>query len=153
MLLPQKKYIYPQLRYLKLFHIYSWITPTNYLKHWHLWTTIGLDLEIFIKKWRNISHLKIVFKLFSQSSIQWKNHLCIFYALSFCVDYRLRLLARVIWNNSMLSDIVTCSIASNKISMLNPTFNNISIISWRSVLLVEETRGPGKNYLAATNHW
>jgi hypothetical protein len=34
------------------------------------------------------------------------------------VDYRLRLLAKVIWNNSMLSDIVTCSIASNKISSL-----------------------------------
>ena len=28
--------------------------------------------------------------------------------------------------------------------VLNATFNNISVISWRSVLLVEETRGPGK---------
>jgi hypothetical protein len=26
------------------------------------------------------------------------------------------------------------------------TFNNISAISWRSVLLVEETRGHGKHY-------
>jgi hypothetical protein len=26
----------------------------------------------------------------------------------------------------------------------NATFNNISVISWRSVLLVEETRGPGE---------
>jgi len=26
----------------------------------------------------------------------------------------------------------------------NATFNNISVISWRSVLLVEETRGPEK---------
>jgi len=25
------------------------------------------------------------------------------------------------------------------------TFNNISVISWWSVLLVEETRGPGEN--------
>ena len=29
--------------------------------------------------------------------------------------------------------------------MLNATFNNISAISWRSVLLVEETRVSGKN--------
>ena len=29
--------------------------------------------------------------------------------------------------------------------MLNATFNNISVISWRSVLLVEETGVPGKN--------
>jgi len=28
----------------------------------------------------------------------------------------------------------------------NATFNNISVISWRSVLLVEETGGPGKNH-------
>ena len=27
---------------------------------------------------------------------------------------------------------------------LNTTFNNISVISWRSVLLVEETGVPGK---------
>ena len=30
--------------------------------------------------------------------------------------------------------------------MFNATFNNVSVISWRSVLLVEETGGPGKNY-------
>jgi hypothetical protein len=27
--------------------------------------------------------------------------------------------------------------------VLSATFNNISVISWRSVLLVEETGGPG----------
>ena len=26
------------------------------------------------------------------------------------------------------------------------TFNNISVISWRSVLMVEETGGPGENH-------
>jgi len=30
--------------------------------------------------------------------------------------------------------------------VFNATFNNISIISRRSVLLVEETGGPGENY-------
>jgi hypothetical protein len=29
--------------------------------------------------------------------------------------------------------------------LFNATFNNISGISWRSVLLVEETGGPGEN--------
>jgi hypothetical protein len=28
----------------------------------------------------------------------------------------------------------------------NTTFNNISAISWRSVLLVEETAGPGEKH-------
>jgi len=30
--------------------------------------------------------------------------------------------------------------------VFNATFNNSSAISWRSVLLVEETRVPGENY-------
>ena len=30
--------------------------------------------------------------------------------------------------------------------VFNATFNNISVISWRSVLLVEETRIPKENY-------
>jgi hypothetical protein len=29
--------------------------------------------------------------------------------------------------------------------VFNTTFNNISVISWRSVLLVEKTGGPGEN--------
>ena len=30
--------------------------------------------------------------------------------------------------------------------VFNATFNNTSIISWRSVLLVEEPRGPGESH-------
>ena len=33
------------------------------------------------------------------------------------------------------------------------TFNNISVISFRSVLLVEETRVPGENYRPVVSHW
>jgi len=35
------------------------------------------------------------------------------------------------------------------IMMFNATANNISVISWRSVLLVEETGGPGENHRSA----
>jgi hypothetical protein len=31
-------------------------------------------------------------------------------------------------------------------------FNNISVISWRSVLLVEETGGPGENHCPVAGH-
>jgi hypothetical protein len=37
--------------------------------------------------------------------------------------------------------------------VLNDTFNNISAISWRSVLLVEETEVPGENHCPVTSHW
>jgi hypothetical protein len=38
------------------------------------------------------------------------------------------------------------------IMVLNATFNNISVISCRSVLLVEETRVPGESHRVATIH-
>ena len=36
--------------------------------------------------------------------------------------------------------------------VFNATFNNISVISWRSVLLVEETGGPRKNHQPVASH-
>jgi hypothetical protein len=36
--------------------------------------------------------------------------------------------------------------------VFSTTFNNISVISWRSVLLVDETGGPEENYLPAASH-
>jgi len=37
--------------------------------------------------------------------------------------------------------------------VFNTTFNNISAISWISVLLVEETGVPGENHRPAASHW
>ena len=37
--------------------------------------------------------------------------------------------------------------------VFNATFNNISIISWWSVLLMEETGAPGENHRHAGSHW
>jgi hypothetical protein len=37
--------------------------------------------------------------------------------------------------------------------VFNATFNNISILSWRSVLLVEETRVPRENHRPVASHW
>ena len=37
--------------------------------------------------------------------------------------------------------------------VFNTTFNNISVISWRSVSLVEETGVPRENHWPAGSHW
>ena len=37
--------------------------------------------------------------------------------------------------------------------VFNATFNNISVISWWSVLLVEETGVTGENHRPVTSHW
>ena len=39
------------------------------------------------------------------------------------------------------------------VRVFNVTFYNISVISWRSVLLVGEIRVPGENYRPVTSHW
>ena len=36
--------------------------------------------------------------------------------------------------------------------VFNSTFNNISVISWRSILLVEKTGGPGENHRPVASH-
>jgi hypothetical protein len=37
--------------------------------------------------------------------------------------------------------------------VFNVTFNNISVISWRSVLLVEENEVHRENHVPATSRW
>jgi len=46
--------------------------------------------------------------------------------------------------------LLTCGLG---IMVLNVTFNNISVISWRSVLLVEETGVLGEKHRPAASHW
>ena len=40
-----------------------------------------------------------------------------------------------------------------RVMVFNDTFNNISVISWRSVLLMEETGVPGENHRPVASHW
>jgi hypothetical protein len=56
-------------------------------------------------------------------------------------------------------NISVCNFLQNKeiligvsIMLFNATFNNISVISWRSVLLVEETRVHGENQRPIASH-
>ena len=42
---------------------------------------------------------------------------------------------------------------SVRVMVFNVTFNNISVISWRSILLVEETGVPVENHQPAASHW
>ena len=57
-------------------------------------------------------------------------------------------------------NIVICLVVRDRsfnfygwIMVFNATFNNISVISWWSVLLVEETGVTGENHRPVTSHW
>ena len=45
------------------------------------------------------------------------------------------------------------NLLSGRVMVFNATFNNISVISWRSVLLVEQTGVPGKNNRTVASYW
>jgi hypothetical protein len=44
------------------------------------------------------------------------------------------------------------SLGRVRVMMFNATFNNISVISWRSVVLVKETGIPGEKYRPVATH-
>jgi len=51
-------------------------------------------------------------------------------------------------------DVAYSSISTRiRIMVFNAIFNNISVISWRSVLLVEETGVPVENHQYVASHW
>jgi hypothetical protein len=52
--------------------------------------------------------------------------------------------------NSCISNIF---IGKDKVMVFNATFSNISVISWMSVVLVEETRVPGENLAQVTDNF
>jgi hypothetical protein len=66
--------------------------------------------------------------------------------------YRKQLIA---YNNSVFNINLWFKENAKRIVLLyfNATFNNISDISWWSVLLMEEIRVPGENHPAVASHW
>ena len=49
-------------------------------------------------------------------------------------------------DNEIIKYVFVC------LMVFNATFNNISVASWRSVLLVDETRVPGENHRPVARH-
>jgi hypothetical protein len=49
--------------------------------------------------------------------------------------------------------IVEDPVKRTGVMVFSATFNNISVLSWRSVLLVEETGVPGVNHPPVASYW
>jgi hypothetical protein len=71
----------------------------------------------------------------------------VLYFVEMNIDINL-LLSLQVCNKSVL----TTGKINVRLMVFNPNFNNISVISWRSVLLVEETGGPEENHRPVTSH-
>ena len=60
-----------------------------------------------------------------------------------------------VWEMCPYVDIVSSYVIEGgvRVMVFNTTFKNISVISWWSVLLVEETGVPRENHWPSTSHW
>jgi hypothetical protein len=61
-------------------------------------------------------------------------------------------MAKPVWfkkSNPMFTLFVKSKMNGVRVMVLNATFSNISVIPWWSVLLMDETGGPGENHRPA----
>ncbi len=63
------------------------------------------------------------------------------------IKFKLNLLKIYVLNATQ-----TLQLVRFRFMVFNATFNNISVILWRSVLLVKETGGPRENHRFAVSH-
>ena len=94
---------------------------------------------------------------YGKRSIHWFLTVCAkFYAELLWIDWckRYTLTASKWWVSPVPQEAsVVKSVWLSWFMVFNANFNNIAVISWRSVLLVEETGVPGKKHRPAASHW
>jgi hypothetical protein len=58
------------------------------------------------------------------------------------------------YNNEIMIDVIFHDITTITVNVLtdHDIYMSISVVSWRSIVLVEETGGPGKNHRPAASH-
>jgi hypothetical protein len=61
-------------------------------------------------------------------------------------------MTKVFWYLTLMTTVTQTEDGLVWFMVFDATFNNISVLSWRSVLLVEETRVNGEKHRPAANH-
>jgi hypothetical protein len=104
----------------------------------------------FSVMFRICSEFSVMFRICSEFSVMFSNVQTLFRISSTKTG-----LFRISW---LCSDIISVfylfiSYSRVRIMVFNATFNNIAVISWQSVLLVEESGGTRENHRPTANHW
>ena len=69
---------------------------------------------------------------------------------NFCNRYDVIIINPFLYDLNIFASVWWVSV---RVTMFNATFNNISVISWPSVLLVEETGVPWENHWPVASYW
>ena len=106
----------------------------NNKKNISLFNTLSINT---IEKLNNFQHLHFILK----TIFSWMHFAACFMCQVFAID-------KYQWSKGLIMLVLFVCLM-----VLNGTFNNISVMSWRPVLLVEENGGPRENHQPVTNHW
>jgi hypothetical protein len=112
----------------------------------HMSDPCSLSYEMTIKRTYTLQYMRNIFKKnsnFHDWRLKWLFH-------SFNIKHIILSINHTD-NGSETSHILTTLFVW--MMVFNATFNNISVISWRSVLFVEETGVPGENHRPVASHW
>jgi hypothetical protein len=98
----------------------------------------------YILPFYNLTHISLSIQKLLFSSENWNVHILFHAEKNWSLILIIVWWGRRVWYFSHKSKFIW--------SIFNVTFNNISVISWQLVLLVEKTRGPGENHRPVTSH-
>ena len=132
----------------------SYIGVNKNVKYTNLETLVKQELLTFRSAWVHSRLTLRSFLTFQFSVWCFEDHSVSFYfwplySLSF---YDLRLLITPLVSTNISNFTVLKNTIRVRVLLFKVTFNNISVISWRSVSLVEETGVHGENHRPAANH-
>jgi hypothetical protein len=102
------------------------ITEASFGIHWSMWSSIFLSVMM-----RTVSLIFFLIEFRKYETLEMLN-------------YFTKMNPPCEMKNSVFTTLSGCS---------RVRFNNISVISWRLVLLVEETGEPGENHCPVASHW
>jgi hypothetical protein len=127
-------------------HVYFYNTNRFFLTHVHI-VWYNIELDNWSRRW--------FLELEPKPTFSWHNIFKIYTAKieKLCQDSCSELVQmfKKIWQTLMYNE--TCFYGLVCLFWFNATFNNISVISWQSILLVEETGGLGRNHWPVPSHW
>ena len=114
-----------------------------------------LTLHVLINNLLTAKWEQMIYKLPPHVVFSSVHMLIIFSDSSFLTACTSNLVVDRWQENGKLTIYITVKHSQDSVCLMvfNATFNNISVILWRSVLLVEETGGTRENHRPAASHW
>ena len=139
-----------------------WLSPWSFLLWYPFWFNKGNGKPIIFSGQNSVDFYYSSYVQNGQYMVSWDSKTWTFFFFHtilmhfFTSNTHLSGLLRVITAHELFSMEKRLNSEIShlwRVMVLNTFFNNISVISWRSVLLVEESSDPEKKHHPSASHW